>query len=208
MTDGRDLPWLQDTTETNVQSAWAAEYRDVIILDAWNRPVDPRFNLTTFDLATEVNREVLKELLRRAAVMVDSDEDRIGDDWEERYLGGLGENADSDTDQDHDENLLEYALGSRPDEKSSMPVLATGMVTVDDDDRFFVSFRRRLGAAGGLKYFLERSGTGDVWTDASESMSLSEAENPYDGTATELVTYVVTNASSGSLFRVRVGFNE
>ncbi|MDA7882558.1 hypothetical protein N9A94_09675, partial [Akkermansiaceae bacterium] len=71
MTDGRDLPWLQDTTEANVQEAYAAEYREVVILDPWNRKVvlSRAFNLTEFDLANEVNRGMLKEILRLTAVM-------------------------------------------------------------------------------------------------------------------------------------------
>jgi hypothetical protein len=39
--------------------------------------VDPRFNLTSYDLASPVNQGVMKELLRMAAVMVDADKDGI-----------------------------------------------------------------------------------------------------------------------------------
>ena len=37
----------------------------------------PRYNLTTYDLASPVNQGVMKELLRMAAVMVDADKDGI-----------------------------------------------------------------------------------------------------------------------------------
>ena len=59
--DGRDLPWLQESSDDDVWGDWSVTYRDVIILDHENRPVDV-FNLTTYDLSEAANRE---ELLRR-----------------------------------------------------------------------------------------------------------------------------------------------
>lgn len=207
MTDGRDMSWLQDTTKTNAQSSWGAEYRDVIILDAWNRPVEPRFNLTTYDLASEVNRGVLKELLRRAAVMVDVDDDGIGDDWEERYFSGLTESPTDDRDMDGGDHFLEYALGSRPNQAASLPTITTGTMMVDDLALTYLKFRRRLGAAKGLTYIPESSQSGDVWINASDRWTLSERTNPYDGTGTEIVTYVLSNPGETSgLFRIKVGF--
>ena len=62
---GRDLPWLQETTEDDVWGDWGVAYRDVIILDAGNTPVDV-YNLSTNDLSVESNRNVLKQKLRDA----------------------------------------------------------------------------------------------------------------------------------------------
>jgi hypothetical protein len=64
--DGRDLPWLQDTVDDDVWSAWEAEWRDVIILDENNVPVDV-YNLTIHPLEDEGNREELKAKLRALA---------------------------------------------------------------------------------------------------------------------------------------------
>ena len=33
MTEGRDIPWLQDTLEVELWSAWNVKYRDVFIFD-------------------------------------------------------------------------------------------------------------------------------------------------------------------------------
>jgi hypothetical protein len=205
MAAGRDLPWLQDTSEANVSGLFAAAYRDVIILDAWNRPVGPRFNLTTYDLASPVNQGVMKELLRMAAVMVDADEDGVADDWEEIYLGGLGSSPGSDTDEDGEDCLLEYGFGSHPGERGGLPQITTGTVEVDGEKRFSVSFRRRLGTAGGLSYVLESSALGESWSDGWASFEIFEVENPYDGTGTEIVTVVATGeVAEGALYRLRI----
>ncbi len=207
MTGGRDMPWLQDTNEVNVAVSWGANYRDVVILDAWNRPLDPPFNLTALDLANKANREALKTRLRQAAVLVDADNDGIGDDWEERHFTTLDRNGESDPDKDRENNLMEYACGSGPENGGSVPLFSTMMVASEQGSFFSMSFRRRLGVAGGLKYRLEWSEGGRVWTDASGAMTLSQIENPYDGTGTEVVTYTFVNPSGGTaVFRVQVGF--
>ena len=61
-----DLPLLQDTSAVNAWGAWAAVYRDVIIVDAENQRVTA-YNLTTHDLAEPGNRAALKRLLLEAA---------------------------------------------------------------------------------------------------------------------------------------------
>ena len=65
MCDGSDLPWLQETEADDVWGDWAVTYRDVIVLDAENVPVDV-YNLTTHDLSVEANRETMKQKLRDA----------------------------------------------------------------------------------------------------------------------------------------------
>jgi hypothetical protein len=65
MCSGRDLPWLQETEADDVWGDWGVTYRDVIILNAENIPVDV-YNLTIHDLSVEANREELKQKLRAA----------------------------------------------------------------------------------------------------------------------------------------------
>lgn len=67
MTEGRDLPWLQDVDantdgESDAWIAWEAQLRDVIILDASNQKVST-YNLTLNDLAEADNYNHLKDLL-------------------------------------------------------------------------------------------------------------------------------------------------
>lgn len=62
-----DLPILQDTVTDDVWGAWGAVWRDVIVLDPDNER-SAVYNLTTYDLAVEANRDALKQLLRDAAL--------------------------------------------------------------------------------------------------------------------------------------------
>jgi hypothetical protein len=72
--DGRDIPWLQDT-DSNSNSisdvwydSWNVEYRDVIIVDEANDEME-RYNVTTFNLATPENFETLRDLFIEHAVV-------------------------------------------------------------------------------------------------------------------------------------------
>ena len=66
ITEGRDLPWLQETDEALVWTPWDVTYRDVIVLDGENK-VFGVFNLTSQSLAEEDNYNTLKTLIIGAA---------------------------------------------------------------------------------------------------------------------------------------------
>ena len=63
---GRDIPWLQDNSSTDVWGDWGVTYRDVIVLDGDNVVYDV-FNLTTYDLADTASYDALKQLFLDAA---------------------------------------------------------------------------------------------------------------------------------------------
>lgn len=63
--NGRDIPWLQDTAAEHVWTQWQITYRDVVILDANNVPVDV-YNLTANDLGVPANYDELKNRLLAA----------------------------------------------------------------------------------------------------------------------------------------------
>ncbi|HND30628.1 MAG TPA: hypothetical protein PKY30_08140 [Myxococcota bacterium] len=60
------LPMVQDDSTALVWSNWGAVWRDVIVLDQENRPV-LTYNLTTYNLATPENYDLLKAELIRIA---------------------------------------------------------------------------------------------------------------------------------------------
>ena len=68
ITNLADLPWMKDdyvvtgTTSQTVQSAWGANFRDVVIVGEQNEYVTS-FNLTTYDLRTQANYDALMDLL-------------------------------------------------------------------------------------------------------------------------------------------------
>ncbi len=64
--EGRDLPWLQDTQDVGVWSAWQVTYRDVIVLDRQGLLVGA-FNLTENDLADADSLDQLRAALLRLA---------------------------------------------------------------------------------------------------------------------------------------------
>lgn len=204
-TADRNIPWLQDTLEANVRSLWGVTYRDVVILDSLNRPIDPPFNLTANDLSSAATRELLKKRLRDAARFVDSDDDGIGDDWEERFFGGLGSGDADDPDLDEGSNFFEYALGSKPNTPEDLARLAAEFVTIENDDLFSLRFRRRLGEAGVLNYEIQRSGNGEDWENVGDLFTLSRKTGTYDGSGTEEVVFVAPASSGGPfLFRVNI----
>ena len=66
MCEGRDIPWLQDTTAVDVWHSWDVTYRDVVILNGENEPVAV-YNLTEHDLRDSANYDALKALLLATA---------------------------------------------------------------------------------------------------------------------------------------------
>ena len=66
MTDGRDLPWLQDTDDAMVWDTWDVAFRDVVIVDERNVEI-ARFNVTSNSLSSDANYEALRDLFIDAA---------------------------------------------------------------------------------------------------------------------------------------------
>ena len=64
--DVSSLPMVQDDSTALVWSNWGAVWRDVIVLDQESRPV-ATYNLTTYNLATPENYELVKSELIRIA---------------------------------------------------------------------------------------------------------------------------------------------
>lgn len=198
------MPWLQDTFAENVQADWGVTYRDVLILDPLNRPLEPAFNLTSQSLADPVIREQLKNRLRQASVFRDTDADGIGDDWEERFMGNLSSGRDSDPDRDGEAMILEFALGNRP-LGGSPAGPAIRIMPVEGSPTVVISHRRRLGTAGGLEYVLQRKAENHSWETVDDNFTFIEAVNPYDGTGTEVVTFQAKpGAPDAGLLRILV----
>jgi hypothetical protein len=60
--EGRDIPWLQETIDSQVWIPWDVVYRDVIILNGDNERAAV-FNLTVHDLSVAANYDSLRSLL-------------------------------------------------------------------------------------------------------------------------------------------------
>lgn len=196
---------MQDTAATKATLSWNALYRDVVILDPANaRPV-AAFNLSTYDLAQEANRTALKALLLTVAELEDADGDNLSDFWEEAMFGGDDSPGPTgNTDGDRSSNLMEYAHGSHAGDPGSQPSFTTGLVDHDGNRHSTITFRRRLGYAGGLRCIVEMSETLRTWSGGPSAVVEVGRVNPYDGTGTEIVTYrTVTAVPRHRYLRVR-----
>jgi len=152
VTTDNDLPWLQDTVEENVQLSWAPVYRDVVILNPVNETPVAAFNLSTYDLAIEANRTQLKALLLSVAELEDADGDKLSDFWEDEMFDGDRSSGPNDnTDGDSSIEVVEYALGSHAGDPASLPQQSVGIQEDGGDQYPTITFRRRLGAAGGAE---------------------------------------------------------
>lgn len=66
MTDGRDIPWLQDTPGDNVWGSWNATWRDLMIVNSCNEVVQV-INLTSNNLGIPSNYDMVKNALLAAS---------------------------------------------------------------------------------------------------------------------------------------------
>ncbi|MCA9726199.1 MAG: hypothetical protein R3E12_02475 [Candidatus Eisenbacteria bacterium] len=68
--DGRDIPWLQETTASPIWAPWNVAYRDVVVLDR-NNEIALVFNLSHYSLAYPGNYAALRDSLLEVAAATD-----------------------------------------------------------------------------------------------------------------------------------------
>jgi len=193
---------LQDTTSEKVWQRWAVNFRDVRILDPQNRLVGV-YNLTTNDLAFASNQVTLKALFLDAARLVDTDNDRLPDDWEMIYFSNLNSTGAQDADSDGASNLNEFCFGSNPTNALSRPNLRISYTLSGGLKRPVLTYRRHAG--GAYAYGLEASADLSQWSDATGVGSVSLVPF-YDGTGTAMVTAVLdwpVPPTANRVFRLR-----
>ena len=196
------LPWLQDTVADDTWTKWGVTYRDVRILNSRNELVGV-FNLTQHDLANEAKRISLKQLLQGQATAVDSDSDRLADQWEVANFGNLGMTAAQDSDQDGLSNGAEYAFGTDPKQAAQMPALSFEVTQNLPPKKFVLKFKRRLGTQ--LEYFIEGSNDLKVWSNLLSGPA-PQGRNLFDGSGLGEVSWPITASADQAyrFFRVRV----
>lgn len=198
LTANSRLPLLQDTVTNHVWSDWLANYDDVRILDARNH-LRAVFNLNAHSLTVASNRTALKALLIETATAVDTDGDRLLDDWEEACWGNLDAKPEEDPDRDGADNATEFAFGSNPADPQSHPVPLTTAASAVTAPAFDLTFRRRAGS--WLTYQVEGSTDFESWTiEPGWGDSPDSLVNLFDGTGLAVATWRVT-PSPGNLAR-------
>ena len=203
-TVGRELPWLQDTTDDRVWDVWDVEWRDVYILDPQNRRYAV-MNLTQNDLGIPANRQALKTLLIEAAQATDTDNDGLPDAWEIQLLSTLTSNGNADSDADGFDNATEFAFGTHPNDALEFPVLAQAFDPVSDEAKLLkVTLRRWSGSH--FNFVVEASSDFKSWSsDGAEINILGKPRNLYDGRGTLEETYILSQDTVTAPFKfVRV----
>jgi hypothetical protein len=71
-----------------------------------------------------------------------------------------------------------------------------GTLVLGEDQFSTITFRRRLGASGGLTYTVEFSEDLTSWSSEVEDVVEISRVNPYDGTGTEIVTFRIVRPIS------------
>src|SRR5262249_25254555 len=158
------------------------------------------FNLTSNDLANEMNRATLKQLFLDAAKIVDSDHDQLPDDWEMKYFGNLNASPSADSDRDGYDNFTEYAFGTNPLDPTSRP---TPKITKGAQVNVLnMTFQHRAGA------YLDYSTVelDDLNGSPASGSGLSPAEelrNLFDGSGTVEAKYSISASAPYKFIRIR-----
>ncbi|MCC6234361.1 MAG: hypothetical protein IT580_17095 [Verrucomicrobiales bacterium] len=181
------LPWLQDTTAAEVWTRWQIAYRDVLVVDAFNRPL-LRDNLTSHDLGQPQYYNALKAALLAAAVPADTDADGLPDDWELGWFGNLSPTPTSDEDGDGADSLSEFTFGSSPASAASVPTFLPVVARPGGSQVLAMVFRRFVGSAAEL--VVETSSDLVTWSSGpTEVFRSGTVRNLYDGVGGAEVRY-------------------
>jgi hypothetical protein len=197
----RKLPWLQETAMANVWDSWGATWRDVQIVDSRGR-LQAVYNLTSHDLANELNRATLKQLFLSAAKILDSDGDHLPDDWEMQYFGNLSASRSADSDGDGYDNFSEYAFGTNPLDPKSRPFVAPKIAASTQNSVMNLTLRRRSG--GFLDYSIfELNDLNGSPVNASGLSPAQELRNVFDGSGTVEAIYAISASAPHKFISLR-----
>jgi len=215
MTNGRLMPWLRCSPMGGVNdpsTSWALPNgaggtrppfdRELVVLNHRNEFI-LSFNLTANPidgLSRATERARVRDSLRAAAELADTDGDRLPDDWELDEFDSLDAvTADSPTASGLSA-LLAYALGQSP--HAATPTM--GLHLTRTDHGYQLSYTRRLARRPALLWSIERSqglSAWHVWTDTTGASQTAQ----YDGTATERVIVPLATDQPGlESYRLRL----
>ena len=215
MTSGRAMPWLRCDAmggTNDPSTTWAIPdgnggtraplYRELVVLNHRNEVV------LTFDLASNpidgathaAQRALVRDALRTAAVLDDTDGDRLPDAWERDEYGRLDAvSADTPTASGLTA-LLAYGLGQSPHAARE----AMGLRLTRGGGGYVLSYTRRLGRRPALLWNFQRSQDLTLWLDWLD-LTGGAVVTQYDGTGTERVSHSLAgDEAAPSAFRLRL----
>jgi hypothetical protein len=206
MTSGRSMPWLRCESgggANDPSTTWAIPdgnggtraplYRELVVLNHRNEVI------LSFDLATSpidgashaAQRAIVRDALRSAAALPDTDGDRLPDAWELDAFGRLDAvSADTPTASGLPA-LLAYGFGQSPHAASD----ALGLRITHGDGGTQLSYTRRLARRPNLIWNVENSRNLATWLFAVD-VTGGTITTLYDGTGTERVTHTLAEPSA------------
>jgi len=199
MTGGRSLPWLRCdpmVRANDPSKSWAIPigddaaraplYRELVVLNHRNEVV------LTFDLNSKPidgpshadQRALVKEALRTAAALPDTDHDHLPDAWEIDQFGSTEAMTGDSPTPSGLSALLAYAIGQSP--HASDPARAPRLVRSGNTLSF--TYTRRLDRRPALIWTLQQSDALTGWAEWVGPTPASRTTQ-YDGTGTERITH-------------------
>ena len=217
MFDGKSSSWMRETAAVRPWQTWRVpiasrpaqeiRWRDVVILDE-NNAFYAVQNLVDTPITDSANRTRLKNTLRAAATIVDSDSDGMNDRWEFPELGSIALDHASQTESGHPA-LVAYAFALPKGQFNGSLEPKTGIRRVNGQNFLELQFRRRLGLEGTrLGYLPQVSPDLATWKHTASDWTETNRTNPFDGSGTEIVTVRRTAPMSALREFVRLNIGE
>lgn len=216
MTNGRAMPWVRCEIlggANDPSSTWAISldgsparppiYRELVVLNHRNEVI-LSFNLTSQPIdgapgtAGATRRAVVRDALRTAAQLPDTDDDHLPDAWELDEFGRLDAVAAETPTASGLTALLAYGFGQSP----HAAVASQGLRITRGEDAVSLSYTRRLARRPALLWSFERSQDPVDWLDWIDPTG-GTVTTQFDGSGTERVTHTLpTDGPTFELFRL------
>lgn len=208
MTSGRTMPWLRcgsiggasdPSTTWNIPDGEDGTrpplYRELVVLNHRNEVV------LSFDLLGKpidgpthaTQRALVRDALRTAAALADTDGDRLPDAWELDEFGRLDAVSTETPTASGLSALLAYAFGQSPHAASD----ALGARLDRGGSGFLLSYTRRLGRRPTLLWKFQHSRDLALWLDWLD-LGAGTSVTQYDGTGTERITHSLPGGGASS----------
>lgn len=201
MTNGRAMPWVrcEELSGANDPSkTWAISldgnparpplYRELVVLNHRNEVI-LSFNLSAQPIdgtSHATQRAVVRDALRTAAQLPDTDDDHLPDAWEIDEFGDLDAVAAETPTASGLTALLAYGLGQSP----HAAVENRGLRITRGEDAFSLSYTRRLARRPALLWTFERSRDPVAWLDWLDPTG-GTVTPQFDGSGTERVIHTL-----------------